>query len=76
MSVGGWCSGDAISSVERYDPQTGEWRMVSKLRLCIRNIYISFMQYNVVCVDTHNIRIIFCFTPLYRLHLCPKDVVA
>ncbi len=25
-SVGGWCSGDAISSVERYDPQTNEWR--------------------------------------------------
>ena len=27
--VGGWCSGDAISSVERYDPQTNEWRMVA-----------------------------------------------
>ena len=29
--VGGWCSGDAISSVERYDPQTNEWRMVAPM---------------------------------------------
>jgi kelch-like protein 20 len=31
LPVGGWCSGDAISSVERYDPQTGEWRMVAPM---------------------------------------------
>lgn len=31
ITVGGWCSGDAISSVERYDPQTGEWRMVAPM---------------------------------------------
>ena len=31
FSVGGWCSGDAISSVERYDPQTNEWRMVAPM---------------------------------------------
>lgn len=30
-SVGGWCSGDAISSVERFDPQTSEWRMVAPM---------------------------------------------
>uniref|UniRef100_S4RJG3 Kelch-like protein 20 n=1 Tax=Petromyzon marinus TaxID=7757 RepID=S4RJG3_PETMA len=30
-AVGGWCSGDAISSVERYDPQTNEWRMVASM---------------------------------------------
>lgn len=29
--MGGWCSGDAISSVERYDPQTNEWRMVAPM---------------------------------------------
>ena len=23
FAVGGWCSGDAIASVERHDPQTG-----------------------------------------------------
>ncbi|XP_066295552.1 kelch-like protein 20 isoform X1 [Branchiostoma lanceolatum] len=31
LAVGGWCSGDAISSVERYDPQTHEWRMVASM---------------------------------------------
>lgn len=31
FAVGGWCSGDAISSVERYDPQTLEWRMVAPM---------------------------------------------
>ncbi|XP_070532214.1 kelch-like protein 20 [Ptychodera flava] len=31
FAVGGWCSGDAISSVERFDPQTHEWRMVAPM---------------------------------------------
>ncbi|CAG0879760.1 unnamed protein product [Darwinula stevensoni] len=31
FAVGGWCSGDAIQSVERYDPQTNEWRMVASM---------------------------------------------
>lgn len=29
--VGGWCSGDAIASVERFDPQSGEWKMVAPM---------------------------------------------
>ena len=29
--MGGWCSGDAIASVERYDPQTGEWKLVAPM---------------------------------------------
>ena len=31
VPVGGWCSGDAISSVERYDPHSNEWRMVAPM---------------------------------------------
>ncbi|KPM04163.1 kelch-like protein 1 [Sarcoptes scabiei] len=31
FAAGGWCSGDAIASVERYDPQTREWRMVAPM---------------------------------------------
>ncbi|EFX90258.1 hypothetical protein DAPPUDRAFT_309898 [Daphnia pulex] len=31
FAVGGWCSGDAIASVERYDPQTGEWKLVAPM---------------------------------------------
>lgn len=30
-SVGGWCSGDAIASVERFEPTTCEWRMVAPM---------------------------------------------
>src|ERR1700734_2222571 len=29
--VGGWCSGDAIASVEMFDPTTNEWRAVSPM---------------------------------------------
>lgn len=30
-AVGGWCSGDAIASVERMDGRTGEWRSVAPM---------------------------------------------
>lgn len=30
-AVGGWCSGDAIASVERMDGRTGEWRCVAPM---------------------------------------------
>ena len=29
--VGGWCSGDAIASVERMDARTAEWRCVAPM---------------------------------------------
>ena len=31
FAVGGWCSGDAISLVERYNPQTDEWKVVATM---------------------------------------------
>ncbi|XP_068227244.1 kelch-like protein diablo isoform X2 [Palaemon carinicauda] len=31
FAVGGWCSGDAIASVERFEPTTCEWRMVAPM---------------------------------------------
>lgn len=31
FAVGGWCSGDAIASVERLDTLTGEWREVEAM---------------------------------------------
>lgn len=30
-AVGGWCSGDAISMVERFSPHTDEWKVVSTM---------------------------------------------
>ena len=29
--VGGWCSGDAIASVEMFDPTTNEWKSVAPM---------------------------------------------
>ena len=31
FAVGGWCSGDAISLVEKYNPQTDEWKVVATM---------------------------------------------
>ncbi|CAF4621059.1 unnamed protein product [Rotaria sp. Silwood1] len=31
FAVGGWCSGDAIASVEMFDPTTNEWRSVAPM---------------------------------------------
>ncbi|XP_058118926.1 kelch-like protein diablo isoform X1 [Anopheles ziemanni] len=31
FAVGGWCSGDAIASVERFDPETSDWKMVAPM---------------------------------------------
>ncbi|XP_065575475.1 kelch-like protein diablo [Artemia franciscana] len=31
FAVGGWCSGDAIASVERFDPLTGDWKLVAPM---------------------------------------------
>uniref|UniRef100_A0A5K3F501 BTB domain-containing protein n=1 Tax=Mesocestoides corti TaxID=53468 RepID=A0A5K3F501_MESCO len=31
FAVGGWCSGDAIASAERYDPRTHEWTLVAPM---------------------------------------------
>lgn len=31
FAVGGWCSGDAIASVEKFDPQNMEWKMVAPM---------------------------------------------
>lgn len=31
FAVGGWCSGDAIASVEMYDPTTNEWKAVAQM---------------------------------------------
>lgn len=31
FAVGGWCSGNAISMVERYNPRTDEWKVVATM---------------------------------------------
>ncbi|KAA8586673.1 hypothetical protein FQN60_016394 [Etheostoma spectabile] len=53
-SVGGWCSGDAISSVERYDPQTNEWRMVASMSKRRCGVGVSVLDDLLYAVGGHD----------------------
>lgn len=53
-AVGGWCSGDAISSVERYDPQTNEWRMVASMSKRRCGVGVSVLDDLLYAVGGHD----------------------
>lgn len=52
--MGGWCSGDAISSVERYDPQTNEWRMVASMSKRRCGVGVSVLDDLLYAVGGHD----------------------
>lgn len=54
LTVGGWCSGDAISSVERYDPQTNEWRMVASMSKRRCGVGVSVLDDLLYAVGGHD----------------------
>lgn len=54
LAVGGWCSGDAISSVERYDPQTNEWRMVASMSKRRCGVGVSVLDDLLYAVGGHD----------------------
>lgn len=54
LLVGGWCSGDAISSVERYDPQTNEWRMVASMSKRRCGVGVSVLDDLLYAVGGHD----------------------
>uniref|UniRef100_A0A3Q1ET68 Kelch-like protein 20 n=1 Tax=Acanthochromis polyacanthus TaxID=80966 RepID=A0A3Q1ET68_9TELE len=54
VSFGGWCSGDAISSVERYDPQTNEWRMVASMSKRRCGVGVSVLDDLLYAVGGHD----------------------
>ncbi|MEJ1270245.1 kelch-like 20 [Cricetulus griseus] len=54
LIVGGWCSGDAISSVERYDPQTNEWRMVASMSKRRCGVGVSVLDDLLYAVGGHD----------------------
>uniref|UniRef100_A0AC11D1Z9 Kelch like family member 20 n=1 Tax=Ovis aries TaxID=9940 RepID=A0AC11D1Z9_SHEEP len=54
FAVGGWCSGDAISSVERYDPQTNEWRMVASMSKRRCGVGVSVLDDLLYAVGGHD----------------------
>jgi len=53
-AVGGWCSGDAISSVERYDPQSNEWRMVAPMSKRRCGVGVSVLNDLLYAVGGHD----------------------
>jgi Kelch motif len=52
--VGGWCSGDAISSVERYDPHGNEWRMVAPMSKRRCGVGVSVLNDLLYAVGGHD----------------------
>lgn len=54
LVVGGWCSRDAISSVERYDPQTNEWRMVASMSKRRCGVGVSVLDDLLYAVGGHD----------------------
>lgn len=56
FAVGGWCSGDAINTVERYDPLKNKWSMVASMSkrrcgvgVCVLNGKFGIKFSNFIC---------------------------
>lgn len=54
FAVGGWCSGDAISSVEKYDPHRNEWHMVSPMSKRRCGVGVSVLNDLLYAVGGHD----------------------
>ncbi|VDK47382.1 unnamed protein product [Anisakis simplex] len=53
-AVGGWCSGDAIASVERMDSRTGEWRCVSAMSKRRCGVGVAALNHLLYAVGGHD----------------------
>ncbi|CAF3382448.1 unnamed protein product [Rotaria sp. Silwood1] len=54
FAVGGWCSGDAIASVEMFDPTTNEWRAVSPMSKRRCGVGVSVLNNLLYAVGGHD----------------------
>uniref|UniRef100_H2Z133 Kelch-like protein 20 n=1 Tax=Ciona savignyi TaxID=51511 RepID=H2Z133_CIOSA len=54
FAVGGWCSGDAISSVERYCPESREWRLVAPMSKRRCGVGVSVLDDLLYAVGGHD----------------------
>ena len=55
FAVGGWCSGDAISSVEMYDPQTcNEWRTVAPMSKRRCGVGVGVLNQQIYAIGGHD----------------------
>ena len=52
--VGGWCSGDAIASVEMFDPSTNEWRAVAPMSKRRCGVGVGVLNYLLYAVGGHD----------------------
>lgn len=57
FAVGGWCSGDAISSVEMYDPQgasNGEWKIVTAMSKRRCGVGVAVLNEHIYAIGGHD----------------------
>ncbi len=56
FAVGGWCSGDAISSVEMFDPQstTNEWKIVKSMSKRRCGVGVAVLGQHIYAVGGHD----------------------
>lgn len=57
FAVGGWCSGDAISSVEMYDPHNpsnSEWRIVKEMNKRRCGVGVAVLNQHIYAIGGHD----------------------
>lgn len=57
FAVGGWCSGDAISSVEIFDPQkpvNNEWKIVTAMSKRRCGVGVAVLNQNIYAIGGHD----------------------
>ncbi|CAG5107808.1 Oidioi.mRNA.OKI2018_I69.chr1.g3497.t1.cds [Oikopleura dioica] len=54
FAVGGWCSGDAIQTVERYDPVREEWSMVASMNKRRCGVGVAVLDNIIYAIGGHD----------------------
>ena len=54
LLVGGWCSGDAIASVEMFDPATNDWKAVAPMSKRRCGVGVSVLNNLLYAVGGHD----------------------
>ena len=71
FAIGGWCSGDAIHTVECYDPHKNEWRMVASMSKRRCGVGVAVMDNFLYAVGGHDGQLIVSFKLLNLLFTFP-----
>ena len=54
FAVGGWCSGDAISSVEMFDPSNNEWKIVTPMSKRRCGVGVAVLNQKIYAIGGHD----------------------